>query len=139
MLNLQIKLLYEQYGWTAEQIGSLLRISPSVVRLTIEQEQYTQNAVVKTQADTQADIDQLKSVEVTKQQQLTPVMAAIELSLYAKIMDIINDCDTPSDVAHVVKAYKTLVQDTVVNTIVRDEKSNSKAPTVAVQIINEVL
>lgn len=138
MQNLQIKLLYEQYGWPAERIAELLGMSPSTIRLIIEEQQFVQLLAVRSVAETQTEIEALKSTEVSKQQHLTPVMTAIELSLFGKIMEISKECETPHDLANVVKAYKMLTQDAIVNAVVREEKASGKAPTIAVQIINEV-
>lgn len=137
--NLQIKLLYEQYNWTPDQIGSLLSLSPSIIRLTIEEQAYKQNQLVVSQEQTQQSIERLKADEVNKQQHIVPIMAAIEISLFAKIMEMTKACESPSEVAHVVKAYKSLTQDAVVNAVIREEKTaGGKQPTIAVQIINEV-
>lgn len=137
--NLQIKLLYEQYSWTPEQIGSLLSLSPSIIRLTIEEQNYQQNQLIVSQEQTQQSIERLKADEVNKQQHIVPIMAAIEISLFAKIMEMTKACDSPGEVAQIVKAYKSLTQDAVVNAVIREEKTvGSKQPTIAVQIINEV-
>ena len=138
MQDLQIKLLYEQYGWTPEQIGSLLNVSPSIIRITIEDNKFEAAKLPATQEETLAGIEAIKSGEVARQRQLTPIMATIELSLFQKIMDTIGICDSPSDIAQVVKAYKTLTQESIINTVVQDEKSSGRGPAIAVQIINEV-
>lgn len=138
MQNLQIKFLYEQYGWSIDQISALLNLSPCVVRLTIEEEHLEQKQVKKTQEDTQQDIETLKSDEVIKQQHLMPLMTVIELSLFAKVMEAVNECNTPSDIVHMIKAYKLLTQDAIVNAVIREEKSSGRGPAIAVQIINEV-
>ena len=137
--NLQIKLLYEQYNWTPDQIGSLLSLSPSIIRLTVEEQGYTQRQLTISQEEAQKGIERLKAEEVAKQQHIVPIMATIEISLFAKVMEMTKACESPAELAHVVKAYKSLTQDAVVNAVIREEKvQGGKSPTIAVQIINEV-
>ena len=138
MRDLQIQMLYEQYGWKPEQIGNFLAMSPATVRLIIEQHGFSQSQVTVTTEATQLGIEELRGVEVSKQKQLTPIITTIELSLLQKTMDMIPNCDCPNDLANLIKAFKTLTQDSIINTVVREEKSNGKGPAIAVQIINEV-
>ena len=138
MKDLQIQLLYEQYNWSVERIAELLSTTAAVVQYTIDQKGYTQNQLTKTTEQTQVDIEGLKGVEVAKQQLVTPLITTVELSLFQKIMEKIEDCESPNEVAILVKAFKMLTQDAIVNAVVREEKANGKGPAIAVQIINEV-
>ena len=159
MVKLQIKLLHLQYGWSAEEISKLLDIPTSAVRMYIEeilrQEPQpevevlppaelapycdTPNGGAASLTPYDSGIRDLKTREVSKQLEISPVIAAIELTLLQKVMEAAKSCDedNPAQLASIVDTFKKLTRDSIINTVIKtEEKQNEKnSPQVAVQIL----
>ncbi len=135
-------MLYEQYGWSAAQIGALLGIPSSVISVHVDSSGLVPYAPSNSTVDLDADktsVAQLKSAEIYRQQQIVPIMAVIEISLLEKIKGLVDSIDDPKDVAAVVKADKQLTQDSITNTVAHAEEiTGNKSPQIAIQILNEV-
>lgn len=147
-LELQIELLYCQYGWDIPKIAALLQVGESVVRIAVEAKSLMKRetetsqigtlALVTKQQEASSGMVSLKADEVTKQQQLAPMMAAIEITLLQKIMDTALKVKDPETLATVVNAYKKLTQNAVINAVVQDEtKSGAATPSVMVNVVNK--
>ena len=84
-------------------------------------------------------IRDLKTREVSKQLEISPVIAAIELTLLQKVMEAAKTCDeeNPAQLASIVDTFKKLTRDSIINTVIKtEEKQNEKnSPQVAVQIL----
>ena len=148
MLDLQIRLLYCQYGWNIKDIGKLLDIPESAVRMHIEQHKLDRpngkhnNDVEVLPATTDsalpfdsqqtplppalAGIQDIKEKEVVKQQHLAPIIATIELSLLGKLHEAAKtvDAGNTNQLASIVNTFKRLTQDAVINTVVKSEKDS---------------
>ena len=142
-LELQVKILYCQYGWDIPKIAATLKVSEAVVRIAIDAAKLTKSsteiALVTPEAQQQYTdtLLKLKAGEVTKQEQLAPLLAVVEIGLIQRIMEqVVNPNLQPDQIKILVDSYKKLTQDAVINAVVQDEKKNQGGgPQVAVQIL----
>lgn len=144
-LELQIEMLYCQYGWDIPKIAAILQVNESVVRVAVEAKKLIKRDVeeptdavtlITKQQEASFGTVSLKADEVTKQQQLAPMMAAIEITLLQKAMDMALKVRDPDTLTQVVNAYKKLTQNAVINTVVQEETKNNAAPSVMVNVVN---
>lgn len=158
MLDLKIKMLKNTYGYTNQQISELLEIPLSAVRIGVESEYEEEvpqatlvpadNAITPELVGQECEdgesgyatgIEALKAGEVSKQQETAPIMAMIELSLLERLKHTIECSEyiTPEQLCTLVDAFKKLTKDSVVNAVVKQEKSNvnAGAPQVVLQVM----
>lgn len=129
MLDLQIKMLTEQYGWDKDRVAKFLDVSPSVVSISLQ----SQNLPVHLG---QVTIDELKGVELVKQSLLAPMQAIVESQLLEKIRLLIADAESSLDIKNLVAAFKDLTEHSVTHTLANVDK-NAK-PNIAIQVLNEI-
>ena len=141
-LEMQVKLLYCEYGWSVAKIAATLNVLESVVRVAISAGDLKQKdpslpvVVEDAQEEYSDDVQSIKINEVKKQQQLAPLYAVAEISLLSRIMEQASQPNLPPDVVKsLVDSFKKLTQDSVINAVVRDEKKDGNGPQVAVQIL----
>ena len=137
-LEMQMKLLYCEYGWVVPKIAATLSCPESAVRLMIDQNKWIQKDLPATTDMAANDVlATIKSGEISKQQELAPFLAVIEVTLLNKVLEAARAVDDPATLKVVIDSFKKLTQDAVINTIVENEKNGGgTAPTLAVQIIN---
>lgn len=150
MEKLQIKLLYAYYGWSVNDIARLLDTYPAVVSKYIEEMKLdkqshlqetvdvtTPNPVAIADSEYTNGVRSLKTREVEKQLELAPIIATIELSLLQKVMEAAQavDPENVTQLALIVKTFKTLTSDSIMTTLVKSDKEagTAIAPQVAIQ------
>ena len=147
MLDLQIRLLYLKYHLSIDKIAKLLDYPSSVVRLSIQNQGLDDPEVEvlpALPADNEAavspyvtDISNLKSLEVTKQYELAPLIAAIEVSLLHKLLQTASNID-PTDVrgiGDIVQILKMLTKNTVGESVAKEETKTIPAMQQTVMVV----
>jgi len=177
-LDLQVKMLYEMYGWDILRIAEHLSVPETVVQLSVSSQKlspqtwdiglstshyspdilngdtngphvdttvqpYNDNANSTNQLTSAPQSPpippmalimeeqklQLKATEIGKQQHLAPLLASIELSLITRIQELAMQSQTPDTLASLVTSFKRLTQDSIINIVAKEEKSQSGSPT----------
>lgn len=148
---LQIQLLYCRYGWPVEHIASSLNKPVTYICKVIEENDWTpptkeeSSLVVAEGLTTDPNahaIQELKDNEVHKQAILAPLVAVTEIALLNKLAEAIDFVDSTTEDAHVklpnlVKAFKTMQQDSVVTKVVNNDADNK--PGIAIQVITQIV
>lgn len=148
---LQIQLLYCRYGWPVDQIASALNKPVTYVSKVIEENAWTlpekaESSLVIAEGPTSDPsahaIQELKDNEVHKQAILAPLVAVTEIALLNKLSEAIDFVDTTTEDAHIklpnlVKAFKTMQQDSVVTKVVNNDADNK--PGIAIQVITQIV
>lgn len=147
--DLQIQLLYCQYGWLPSRIATAINKPETYIKKVIEEndwklpEKVESNLVpIEGQDPSNTAIQELKDNEVRKQAVLAPLVAIAEIALLGKITETIDHFDTTEDgagvkLANLVKAFKAMQQDTVVTKVVNNE-ADAK-PGIAIQVITQIV
>ena len=162
MHDLQIKLLYCQYGWDAARIAIAIAQAPTYVMQVIAERKWVQGTpsdpyaaepnsgavqvidsnghTVPAVSQTDQMVKRLQELEVVKQAELAPIYAVAEITLATKLAEAIEKVDTARDDAHVVlqglaKSLKQMTQDTVSTKVV--DGASEKAG-VNIQVITQI-
>ena len=149
MDHLQIQLLFCQYGWSSHKIAAAINKAESYVSMVIQENGWTPSVQsdlevipVEGQDPNTAAIQELKDNEVRKQTVLAPLVAIAEIALLGKLTEAIDHFDSIEDgsgvkLANLVKAFKTMQQDSVVTKVVNNEADNK--PGIAIQVITQIV
>lgn len=132
MQKIQVQLLYTHYKWSTKQIAEFLDLPEAAVRMYLEEDGLLAPKKGELVTTGESDIDpyddgikSLKNKEVGKQLELAPIIATIELSLWQKMKDAVDACDSGNidKLATVINSYKKLTQDSIINIAVKADKA----------------
>jgi cytolysin (calcineurin-like family phosphatase) len=162
MHDLQIKLLYCQYGWDTKRIAAAIGQAETYVKQVVAENKWKQGTpsdpyatepdssavqvidgsgnAVSPISQTDQMVKRLQELEVVKQAELAPIYAVAEITLATKLAEAIESVDTKRDDAHVVlqgltKALKQMTQDTVSTKVV---DGASEKTGVNIQVITQI-
>jgi len=146
-IDMQVKMLYCEYGWDIPKIAATLRQSESLINVSVKHQGLTKKEVdtntpalldiITQQTKISETTINLKAEELIKQAQLAPILAVIEVTLLQKILNEAIMANDTATISELVRSFKKLTQDAVINTVVKDENQNAGKPTVAVQVVNK--
>ena len=148
MDHIQIELLFCQYGWPISRIADVTGLPQTYITKVVEENKWSKGVAV-TNGDVQVidgedaqatAIKDLQGKEVAKQASLAPLVAVTEIALLSKLAETINYIEPDGEDAHIkiqnlVRAFKSLQQDSVVNKIIEETNTN---PGIAVQVVTHI-
>lgn len=139
----QVRLLYEIFGFEADEIAPFVGIAPTMVKMMIADGQYIKAPTKFSSFSKNADDarDQLIEVIMRKQMAFAPIYAQTELILLQKVAELASnmDADDPNAARKLdllAKTTATLNQATVAAILSQVSQNKSNDSGMKIEVIN---